>query len=224
MRITRQLIAILLALTLAAAALIGCKAAPQADETAAGSFERGVWTENVYSNGYLGLQFTLPEGFVAASDEEIANMMELGTDILENENISDWQMKIAMLKSIYDMMASSPATGSSVLVMLENLSLTVGGSAMTEADYADFLAAQLAQTQVAGQTYAAGEAYEDNLDGERYYVQPMVLGDGLVNQNYYLRRIDGYMLIIMLSYATGMYEEGAAMKSAFDGAVGSKAV
>ena len=115
------------------------------------AFERGVWSGNEYNNAYLGLRFTMPEGYVAATDEEMAALMDMSEDVITN--YSEFQLKIASLKTIYDAMVSNPTTGSGTIIMLENLKLTVGASKLTAQEYADILAEQLAQASVQGYTY-----------------------------------------------------------------------
>ena len=44
----------------------------------------GNWNNNVYTNDFLGLKFNLPEGWTYSSDEEIAEMMNLGIEEARN--------------------------------------------------------------------------------------------------------------------------------------------
>lgn len=185
-------------------------------EEPAAEFTRGVWEGTVYANEYLNLRFALPEGFIASSDEEMAAMMQIGFE--ELDNYSEFQKKLAEIRTIYDMMAASPTNGSTVIVMLENLRMFPGGDSLSAQDYAAVLAEGLAAAEVQGMTYAMGEGYESEMAGETWFVMPASIGDGLMRQDYYLRRVDDYMLAICLTYLPSMggtQEELAAAFSAY---------
>ena len=88
-------------------------------------FSMGEWKNNVYTNDFLGLKFNLPEGWSYSSDEEIAKMMDLGVDLLNDEQ--KMESEVAKLTSVYYMVANDPNTGNSVVLLSEKplIDLTV---------------------------------------------------------------------------------------------------
>jgi len=73
---------------------------------------RGVWVGNVYTNGYLGFRFTMPEVWSAATDAELADLMGVFEgalpDLMEEFTV------------FYEMVATSP-TGASIQVIIERM-------------------------------------------------------------------------------------------------------
>ena len=60
--------------------LSACSSEPKIEEVEEVEEEqiyvRGEWVDQVYTNDYLGFSFTLPEGWVSASDEELYSMLD----------------------------------------------------------------------------------------------------------------------------------------------------
>ena len=59
---------------------------------------------------------------IYASDEEMASMMNVSVDILNDVGISASQEEINAV-TIYDMIAQDPYSGTNVIILYENLSL-----------------------------------------------------------------------------------------------------
>jgi len=95
--------------------------------------ELGVWNGNVFENEYLGLRLTLMDGWEAATDEEIAEM--IGADRYEDEF---WELVEAGMV-IYDMMANSMVTGANIQIGYERLLLR----RMSVADYLAIMAEEI---------------------------------------------------------------------------------
>jgi len=93
---------------------------------------RGTWDGFVYSNPSLGLQFTLPDGWFAATDEEIANVMGISADIFDDEA---WEEVFAQLDilALIDMMAIDLQTNVNVNITIERL--VFPNNRLTEAQY-----------------------------------------------------------------------------------------
>ena len=91
-----------------------------------GSPVRGKWNGNVYSSAYLGFRFVLQDGWAVASEAEIATLMELGEEILneisENElSIPSEFWDMADITVFHELMASNIDTGASVQIIFERL-------------------------------------------------------------------------------------------------------
>ncbi|MDO5478905.1 MAG: hypothetical protein Q4G23_07035 [Clostridia bacterium] len=78
--------------------------------------EKGKITGDTYESTFADITFTKPEGWIFATDEEIAGI-EAGDGIY------------------YDMVCQNPDTGSQVAVMFEETLLTIGNVAITEDEY-----------------------------------------------------------------------------------------
>ena len=109
----KKWIALLLA-AMMAFALVACGETPNNEnkdgsETKTEEFARGEWKDGVYTNASLGLAVTPPEGWVVASDEELAEIMGV---VLEN-TATTAQISEEFLKAqnCYDMMVQDPVTG-----------------------------------------------------------------------------------------------------------------
>ena len=76
-------------------------------------YERGTLTENSFESKYLDIKYTLPSGFMMATEEDMLEMMGLGAEITGvNE-------KIIKLTTVYEMMASTVIGYPNVIVMVE---------------------------------------------------------------------------------------------------------
>ena len=144
----------------------------------------------MYYSEFSGLSFVLPEGWVAASDEELAALLGIAEETMTDEEA--WILEVARMTSVYDMMAMNPLTGDNVIIMYENIALTMGGLQISEADYLELLKNQLQtmqdtsyqfddmyETDFSGITYTVLPAYEENLMLSQYYAVCMQ-GDYIV--------------------------------------------
>ena len=96
----------------------------------------GRWDNNVYTNDYLGMKITLPEGWTPASDEKLAEYMHIGEDLLKDEG--KYISEVAKQTSIYYASATEDMTGNGIIVMSEKSA----GAAGVE-DYIKALKSQL---------------------------------------------------------------------------------
>ncbi len=138
-RIPAALLALLLLVALAA----GCTqppvesdptAAPAAEPTAAPTAEptqeptpepdqnytSGTRTETSYESVWLGLSYTLPSDMVMATDDEINTLMNIGADMLiEDEATGQQMIDYSKVTVVYEMMAVSIDGTSNVQVLAE---------------------------------------------------------------------------------------------------------
>lgn len=122
---------------LAATLLSGCSELINAmSKDAPKTLTRGTVSGNVYTSEFANITFTAPEGWVYASDEEQAEMTELGMEVIGEES-SDFNKLVMDIQTVNDMMVQNMTTGSNVSVMFENLAMSVGGTSLTEVEYLD---------------------------------------------------------------------------------------
>ena len=86
-------------------------------------FSMGSWSDDVYTNDFLGLKFKLPNGWKYSSDEEIAEMMNLGTELLNDEQKA--AAEVSKLNNAYYMVANDPNTGDNISVISEKPAMEV---------------------------------------------------------------------------------------------------
>ncbi|MCL2563642.1 MAG: hypothetical protein FWE08_06365 [Oscillospiraceae bacterium] len=154
----KKLFALLLVFVMMATLFAGCgdlfgdrrpAETPDAGDVtqAAGEAKRGSWDGDVFISEYLGLQFTLPSGWAAASDEEMAEIMGMGIDVIDGMDLFGLDMDIGGLMDVFgvmnvtDMMASSLFTGASIDISFERLIFP--HNRMSEEEYIESMAASM---------------------------------------------------------------------------------
>ena len=159
--------------------------------------ERGIWANDVYTNDFAGITFNLPSGWKYSSDEEIAEMMNIGVDLL-NEDQKELA-KIAEQTSLYDMVAQDPTTGTSVMVMFEKTAIKV-----TTDFYIDKLKSGL--EDVDSLNYSIGDVTTDNIAGETYTVLSTTVPAYNMVQKYYIKPEGNYFVVVLFTYLEGKAE------------------
>ncbi len=158
---------------------------------------RGTLEGNTYTSSFAGFTFTPPDSWAFSSEEEILSLMDISSE--DKDNADKLAEEIAKQKTIYETMAANADTGSNVIIMYENLSLTLGGTSYDEKKYANTLISQLEDAD-----YEYTFETTENLDfaGNTYYrmTAAAVYESVTVEQVYLLRKIDNYMLVICISH------------------------
>lgn len=104
--------------------LAGCgKKEEEKKEEENKTIELGKWEGDVYTNKDLDLNFTLPAGWKVATDRELAKLMQLGEDILEEEG--KYISEVAKLTSVYYLSATEKTTGNNIIIMSEKSTLSL---------------------------------------------------------------------------------------------------
>ena len=169
------------------------QSAPEKAEFSRGIVDEGAET---YISEYLGLQFTLPEGWSFASEEALSALVSEGAQAVYAENAGSMQDSLT-LTTVYDMMAVG--SDESIAVLYENLQYHIGGVSLTEADYAAALAEQLTATEGLVYTVAAPESAQlAGLDG---LLVNASVADSELHQSYFIRKTDELMLVIIFTAA-----------------------
>lgn len=188
----------------------------------------GAWSEEkVYSNEALGLSYTLPEGWLYASEEELLGMLDtvLDSDILSDRN--KLSTELGKSRIIYAMVTRDPATGNNVQILFESLEGVVGASDIDEKAYADIVSAQQEQmfNESSGATVSIGDAYPAQLGGQDFLVLPVdiAMPDLEAKEMMYLRRIDDRMAIITITVLDGEDAETLAGGASSFGPLGAGA-
>lgn len=179
-------------------------AVSQEESISGEGYIRGGWiSDTVYQNTSLDLQFTLPQGWTAASDAEIQSMMEAGQGALTEEQQQAAQENL--YKTTYDFVVSDPLTGSNLQMMAENLSLTPGGNLLDEDAYLGILQTQLEQIQEIGYTFPS-DLQTRTIAGQDFRVLECVSEASGAAQYYYCRKAGDYIATLILTVSIGEQE------------------
>ena len=200
----KRWLALLLA-AMMAFALVACGDTPanngdnKKDDTKTEEFARGSWEGNVYTNDSLGLTITVPENWTVASDEELA---EITGVVIENTANEDLSAEFLKAQNMYEMMAQDNEAGTNIIVMAENLAVSVGGTSYDEKAYSDVVINNLPEEN--GYTFAEGETL--TIGGRDYYHVQASAYNGALGQDYLFTRVGKYMVCIIMSDSPAVME------------------
>lgn len=169
-------------------------------------FSMGSWSDNVYSNDFLGLKFKLPNGWKYSSDEEIAEMMNLGTELLNDEQKA--AAEISKLNNAYYMVANDPNTGDNISIISEKPAMEV-----TTEFYINQLKTQLQNVNTIN--YEIGETSKETVAGKEcdtLTVDASMSGVKMT-QRYYIYKVDKYVVCIISTSTSGEEKINDMMKN-----------
>ena len=162
---------------------------------------RGVINGNSYTSEYSGISFTKPDAWTYSSDEELAALVSVSADQL---NTTNFAKSVAEMGTVYDMMATDPATGSNVMVLYENMKITNAGNALSAKEYLDVLKTQLPTQSGMDYNFMAEETVD--LNGKEYLKGTVTLtGDtSIISQVYYMSAIGDVMNVVIVTPVNGV--------------------
>lgn len=156
---------------------------------------RGVWEDNVYTSDFANLKFEMPAEWNYASDEEMATLFNFSADQLAEAGMA-FSKEMIEARSVYDMMAQSATTGSSVAVVYENLNFVIGGSSMEIGAILDKMQSDLTDT---GMGYTFDAHSQGSIGSESYDVLNAKIDEYNMSQKYYLRRVGSHLLTVIVT-------------------------
>ena len=159
--------------------------------------EAGTIEGNIYTNASLGIQATIPEGYVLYSDEQIQETIGAGEEMLEATEYDVDALDES--GTLYELMAETEDHSANIQIAIENTEVSVGME--LDADqYAQILKANLETTYEAnGYPVQSAEITQENKGGLDCQVITVSLSE--LTQQYYVIEIDGYMVGIAVTYA-----------------------
>jgi len=170
----------------------GCKSKEERAENAK-ALTRGVWANSVFTNDFAGFKFTLPDGWVVASDEEIATLIGVSSEMMTARG-AEVSSEMLEYTTIYDMLVSNPETNANIILMYENLAMHTGGVLINEQMYFE---AMLKQMESVDMGYTFSDIGDATVAGAAYKSLAGNLSDYGVTQMYYARKIGNFMVVIM---------------------------
>ena len=187
---------------------------PTNDEDVPGShsYEKGLLTETGYESRYLDIRFTVPEGFLMATQDDINAMMNIGAEVVGlNEMLIDY----ANLATVYEMMVSTPIGTPNVVVYVEKLML----SNMTVEQYFEAFRLQLyILTELTEINYEfSDEIVFTDIAGQSYkqFTAEMRMAGQSLIQRFFMRKIDNRIVCITATYTPNTEEAVIALMQEF---------
>jgi hypothetical protein len=159
-------------------------------------YKRGTLTENSFESKYLDIKFTLPEGFLMATEEDMLRMMGISADI------TGVNKKIIELTTVYEMMASTFIGYPNVIVMVEKPLL----SNITMEQY--FEAVKTSLLALDNMDYVIDDEITSvEIAGYDYKQMTANLPISGVYQNYMFRKQGGRMIGFITTYTLNTVQE-----------------
>jgi len=152
---------------------------------------RGHREGNTYINDLLGLRFTMPTGWDAATDEDIGRISEMANDVLNQEVGSDINM-------LTDIFAINPITGANVQVIFERLQFP--NSNLSEAQYIELTAADENFAAIGGRVYTDIEGTTRIGNYNWYSFRTVLDFDRITYGRQFINIQNGYARIIIITY------------------------
>lgn len=162
--------------------------------------ERGTFDGNVYTNESMGIQVTFPEGCTMYSDEEIAQVVGNGSDIMEEAYDSD-TIENSLSGTIYDVIAVTADQSANIQIVMEDTEVTAGKE--LDADlYAKAMVNSLKTAYTsAGVNIGEPTITEETLGGLDFTVVSVSVNG--MTQEYHTHKVGKYMLVFTMTYTDG---------------------
>ena len=122
--------------------------------------------------------------------------------VIENTANEDLSAEFLKAQNMYEMMAQDNEAGTNIIVMAENLAVSVGGTSYDEKAYSDVVINNLPEEN--GYTFAEGETL--TIGGRDYYHVQASAYNGALGQDYLFTRVGKYMVCIIMSYSPAVME------------------
>lgn len=161
-----------------------------------GELSMGEWKKNVYTNDFLGIKYRLPEGWTRYGDAEMAEIMQLGTELISDNQ--KYLAELAKLNLVYYMLVNNPSTGDNIVVLTEKSALDY-----TVDYYIDAVKTQLQNVDALKYEFSATS--KEKIAGVEYnaLVATASTGNISMTQKYYARKMGKYFVSIIASSRSG---------------------
>lgn len=134
------------------------------------NYAPGVWTDGVYTSDFLRLQFTLPEGWTAASQEELDAMMQEAMDQSRADDPETAKgYENGKVKNAYELKATQENGDGMVVVMSQKMKISAKNylEKLTELYQDRAIAVGLPEWTLGGRVY---QGLKLEMDGTVQYV------------------------------------------------------
>lgn len=158
-------------------------------------FSMGEWNDNVYTNDFLGLKFNLPDGWVYSSDEEMAESLNKGLELFD-DNQREKLEEALETKGIYYLQAIDSTTNNNVQVFTEKVA-----TGISEEYYLEQVSKQLSELETID--YNIGEIAKEKVSNKEYTILKVEIPEYDVLQKYFIYKKDNYIVGIIVTSITG---------------------
>jgi len=173
------------------------------------NYEKGTLTNTTFESEYLDLKFTLPEGYVLATEAEMKERSAQGAQLAQfDSNAYD----DAMENTVHEMQTASATGNPNIIILVEKTSI---GISNVDA-YIVNLKQQLANIkEIKYEIEAAIE--EITFVGKSYkkVAANAEFDEVKLNQEYYIRKQDNRIVSIIISFTSDTKEQKDQLLSAF---------
>jgi hypothetical protein len=203
---------------------VSCGVKEKVEEISKGSIERGSWDEsgNVFTNEWSNIKFTMPEGYIHSTDEEIDEMMKGAAEIYKGEDsnaIEDLTVDLSQMRTIYDFFVKPTAGFVNVQLLYENLAFN---QVEDEQAYIDTTKTQLEGLENSGMVFKMLGTSDASIAGKTWKKADFSLetaGAEYVQEVYVRKTEEGnVMYVLTLTYAPGEESQAAALMDGFSAA------
>lgn len=165
--------------------------------------KRGTIADGVYTNESFGISFPVASNMIACTDEQIAQTLSLGTDMIAEEGTySVEDMEEAMQGALYDTILLFSDNSSNVSVIYEDMDKSQAIS-LDEEQYLKALANNLESMTSMG--YEIGETSTQNISGTEF-ASLTATASGFT-QKYCLHQVGNYMIEFIFTYTDASQQE-----------------
>lgn len=164
-----------------------------------GDFQTGTWEGLTFTNQWLGLTITFPEGSNMFSGEDMRKLVGESDEILVNTgDYEEIQDMVSEASNIYDFMVTMPDGKSSVQMAYMNAEKVAPGQEISGADCLEEMAGELSAIKDMG--YEISGIEKRNLGEQTFDGFSASLMEGALYQEYYARRIGDFVAVMTITY------------------------
>lgn len=168
------------------------------DDDSAG-FARGEVKDDVYTSDFSGVTFEIPDGWDVYSDEEVMETMSVGLEASGSSMKADAFTQ----KTVYDCVVGNRLNGECIMILFEDLSKYP--ESFSKDDYISAAKMSAAVSMPNAEIDWKNDGEKGTLCGMKFdtFGMDMEIPEYNISltQDYYIREIDGYLLVI--SYSSG---------------------
>jgi len=160
---------------------------------------RGTFEGDIYRNAFVNITFTKPESMIYATDDEIAQMLNITKEQLNDDKL----FESAAITSVIDFMVTDPRTNNNINATFENLS-KANATNITIEQYVDIFKDNI-NAMDSGYQYTFSDLEEVTLGTETYHklVASVTVNNVSLQQGIYLRKVDKYMVSLSITVVDG---------------------
>lgn len=161
-------------------------------------FVMGSWDGLTFTNPWLDVEVSFPQGSHVFSGEEMEAILGTSQEILINSGDGDNRLKPEEAWNVYDFMVTLPDGRSNVQMVYQNVEKAGMSRDMTAEEYLAEISGELAA--IDDMRYEIGEPREVKIGEQTFLKLSADLMGGTMYQEYYTIRKGSYMATLTISY------------------------